>query len=261
MAKSKYIQYFPEIFNEIIEEQNEHIEDYRENGLPGNAGYYYELLANGFRDIAIGEIVLNKDVIKSKQSFYLAGKMQEVLYQHYDMKKNDITADCVNANKYTSLFMALLSDNEDLINSLAKLFGGRIKEEEEDHEFNKAVGYALKYMLLGEMDNANEYIAELKKHESRKDMKYYDGYSKVLVGIIEKDSLQVNESLVYMIQCHKKLKDEYNDTPQELLSIPVLGLAKLAMRNGIEVNIDDPLSPSEFLESHTINYPVVDFVD
>lgn len=261
MARGKYLQYFPEVFNEAIEEQNEHIEDYRENGLPGNAGYYYELLADGFRDIAIGEIVLNENVVKSKQSFYLAGKMQEVLYRNYDLKKNDITGDCVNANKYTSLLMALISDNESLINSLAVLFGGRTKEEEEDHEFNKAVGYALKYILLGEMENAKEYIAELKRLENRKDMKYYDGYSKVLDGILEKDVQQVNESLIYMIQCHKKLKDEYGDTPQELLSIPVLGLAKLAIRNGIEVNIDDILTPSELLDSHKINYPVVDFVD
>lgn len=261
MAKGRYIQYFPEIFKEIIEEQNEHIEDYRENGLPGNAGYYYELLADGFRDIAIGEIVLNEDVIKSKQSFYLAGKMQEVLYLNYDIKKNGITGDCVNSNKYTSLFMALISDNEELINSLAGLFGGRIKEEEEDHEFNKAVGYALKYILLDEMEKAKEPIDELKKLESRKDMKFYDGYSRVLDGIIEKDNQQVNESLIYMIQCHKKLKDDYADTPQELLSIPVLGLAKLAIRNGMEVNIDDTLAPSQLLESHIINYPVVDFVN
>ncbi|MEO3943818.1 Imm49 family immunity protein [Gorillibacterium sp. CAU 1737] len=261
MKKSKYIQYFPEIFNETIEEKNEHIEDFRKNGLPGNVGYYYELLADGFRDIAIGEIILNEDVVKSKQSFYLAGKMQEALYQNYDMKKNDITADCVNTNKYTALLMALISENEDLITSLAELFGGRIEEEEEDHEFNKAFGYALKNILLGQMEDAKVFIAKLKSLEGSKEMKYYDGYSKVLDGIIEKDSHQVNENLTYMIQCHKKLKGEYGDTPQELLSIPVLGLAKVAARNGIEVNIMDTLTPSELLESHTINYPVVDFID
>lgn len=92
---TKYLHYFPEIFNETIEDTNERIQRYRDHGLPLNAGYYYELLADGFQDIAIGEIILNGDFIKSKQNFYLAGKMQEVIYQKYDSKENNISSDYV----------------------------------------------------------------------------------------------------------------------------------------------------------------------
>ncbi|OAB45521.1 Imm49 family immunity protein [Paenibacillus glacialis] len=258
---AKYLQHFPEIFDETIEDTNERIQRYRDNGLPKNAGFYYELLADGFQDIAIGEIVLNGNVSKSKQSFYLAGKMQEVLYQRYDSKENDISSDYVTTDKHTRLLMALISGNEELINSLTTLFGGRIKEENEDHELHKSVGYAMKYILLGEIEHAAEYVAVLKKLEGKKSMKLYNGYAKVLSGIIENDKIQVNEGLKYMIECHKKLEDDYGNTPQELLSIPILGLAKLAIRNDIAIDIDDSLVPMILLEQQEINYPLVDFVE
>ncbi|MBG9792936.1 hypothetical protein ABD76_10720 [Paenibacillus dendritiformis] len=261
MANSRYLQYFPEIFNETIEDTNDRIQRYRENGLPKNVGYYYELLADGFQDIAIGEIVLNGDAIKSKQNFFLAGKMQEVLYKKYDEKQNGISSDYITTDKYTRLLMALISDHEKLIVSLAELFGGRTEEEEEDHELHKSVGYAVKYILLGDRQKAKEYVQVLKKLEGQKSMKLYNGYQQVLNGIIENDNNQVNEGLKYMIECHKKLKDDYGDTPQELLAIPVLGLAKLAIRNGIEVNIDDAISPKILLQKHDISYTNVDFVD
>ncbi|MNJ28901.1 hypothetical protein D3C77_234550 [compost metagenome] len=261
MTARGYLKYFPEIFMETVEDTNERIQRYRNNGLPKNAGYYYELLADGFQDIAIGEIILNNEPIKSKQNFYLAGKMQEVLYQKYDNRQVDISSDYVTTDKYTRLFMGLISDNEGLVHSLATLFGGRIKEEEEDHEFHKNVGYAVKHLILKEEDQAKKYIDKLLKMGSQRFMKLYLGYSQVLKGILEKNKTEVNEGLDYMIECHRKLKDDYGDTPQELLSIPVLGLAKLAIRQGLDVTLDNDLAPNDLLRKHQITYPLIDFVD
>lgn len=247
MTAKGYIKYFPEIFLETVEDTNERIQRYRSNGLPKNAGYYYELLADGFQDIAIGEIVLNADPIKSKQNFYLAGKMQEVLYRKYDNHQNDISSDYVTTDKYTRLFMGLISDNEELVHSLATLFGGRTKEEEEDHEFHKYVGYTVKYLILGEEDQAKKYVDKLQQLGSQRFMKLYLGYLQVLKGILENNKTEVNEGLNYMIECHKRLKDDYGDTPQELLSIPVLGLAKLAIQQGMDVTLDNYLAPKDLL--------------
>lgn len=175
--------------------------------------------------------------------------------------KTVLSSDYITTDKYTRLLMALISDNEKLIVSLAELFGGRTEEEGEDHELHKSVGYAVKYIVLSDRLKAKEYVQVLKKLEGQKSMKLYNGYQQVLNGIIENDNNQVNEGLKYMIECHKKLKDDYGDTPQELLAIPVLGLAKLAIRNGIEVNIDDAIAPKILLQKHDISYPNVDFVD
>lgn len=127
--------------------------------------------------------------------------------------------------------MALISDGEELTNSLATLFGGRMQEEKEDHVLHYSTGYALKNILLNDIESAIVYVEKLKKLESKKYMKLYTGYGVVLDGIVRKDIDQVNNGLNFMIECHKKLKDDYGDTPQELLSIPVLGLTKLAIRN------------------------------
>ncbi|OAB45508.1 Imm49 family immunity protein [Paenibacillus glacialis] len=255
-----YIDYFSEIYARFIEKTEKRLENYRINGLPKNVGFYYKLLRNGFMDIAIGEIILNKDIVKSKQYFYLVAKMQEVIFQKYD-DKFDISMDYVNTNSYGTLFMALISDNKDLINSLSALFGGRDKEEADDDILGKLVGYSVKHIILKEFDEAETYVIKLQELNQKSRMRLYKGYGIVLDGIIKKNKESVQEGLVYMLECHRKLTDDYGDTPEELLSIPALGLAKLAMNNGIEVEVDHILAPKVMLEQRDIQYPIVDFVD
>lgn len=255
-----YITYFPEIYNEILEKTNKRLNRYNEKGLPPNASYYYKLLLNGFEDIAIGEIILNNDVIRAKQHFYLAAKMQEIIFQKYDNKENDIPSDYVTTDSYPTLYMALISGNKSLIRSLSALFGGRLQEETEDFEINKLIGYSVKYLILGETDKATTQIKQFFGLKFKKYKQYYLSYASVLNGILEKDKIAVHDGLIKLLENHTKL-DDYEDTPQILLSLPVLGLAKLAALNGLEFEIDSELAPKKLLEDIDINYPVVDFVE
>ncbi|WP_438347708.1 hypothetical protein ACP8HI_18820 [Paenibacillus sp. FA6] len=257
-----YINYFPDVYARFVERTDMRLEKYRTNGLPKNVGFYYTMLLDSFMNIAIGQIVLDKDVVKSKQYFYLGAKMQEVIFQKYD-NKFDISIDYVNTNSYRTLFMALISDNQDLITSLATLFGGRAKEEAEDDTFGVLVGYAVKHIILKELDEAETYVIKLQELNQKSRMRLYRGYGIVLDGIIKKNKESVHDGLEYMLECHRKLKDDYGDTPEELLSIPVIGLVKLAMNSGVEVEVevDHILAPRVMLEQQDIQYPIVDFVD
>lgn len=90
-------------------------------------------------------------------------------------------------------------------------------------------------------------------------MKLYNGYGIVLRGIIERDEAVVHEGLEYMLECHKKIK-EYKGSLEGLFSTPVLGLAKLAINQGVNVTIDDPIAPKIMLEKHEVDYPELEFI-
>jgi hypothetical protein len=261
MSKNKdsYGNYFPEVFIRILERRDRKIGSLKTNGLPKNAASFYDGLLNDFKDAAIGEIIINSDVIKSKQNFFLAAKIQEILFQKYNANQDSIPYDYVNADTYTRLFISLICDNNEQIVSLARLYGGRPKEEKDDYLFYLLIGYSTKYLILNDFPKAKEYIEKLKSMETKKDLKMYTGYGIVLKGIFDKDQNSVNDGLKFMIECHKKLKD-FDETPEELLSIAVLGLAKLAIRHGIKLDIDDVVAPKIIIERQQIEYPKEGFI-
>lgn len=257
-----YADSFSELFEERVRSTNSIIEKLKNKEIPDNfIGRYYEMASLGFSTIAIGEYIVNKDIVKCKQYFYLASKIQEILFIKYDRQLLKIDPALVTMNKFPRLLMALISDSSDLTNSLANLFGGRLKEEDKHGTpFTTNVGYAMKYLLQKNNDEAWKHVNALIDMGEQKNMKPYAGYGLVLKGILERNSVGVNEGLEYMLECHNQIK-EYKDTPEEIFSVPVLGLAKLAMCTGIDININNALAPEEVLQKHTIEYPAIDFAD
>lgn len=251
-----YIDMYKEIFEERVEGMGRRIDKIKSKNIKeGFIDRHLDLLSIDYCDVAIGEIILNLDNIKAKQYFYLSAKIQEVLFKKYDDKTIIVAPSFVTMNRYMKILLALISDNNSLVDSLAHLIGDRTKEEQEHgHPFSNNVGYAIKYILMNNYDKAKENIDILMSMKNQKDMSLRKEYVVVLKGIIDNDIETVNRGLKCMLEDYKKER-EYKNSPNELFSIPVVGFAKLAIKQGIMINFNDSIAPKIMLENNNINYP------
>jgi hypothetical protein len=264
MAKRNrsYLDAFPEIFAETVERTARSVSNIRSKlSTPQNLYTPMYFLASEYETLGIAECVLHADIAKSKQNFYRSAKLKEFLILNYDAGGPvAVPKFAVAMNNYHTLFRALLSDNDDLINSLAHLIGGRPEEEaEHGHPFADNVGYAMKYILLGDYTKAQHHVDQLKAIADDPDLAFALGYATVFQGILLSDRQLVNEGLELQLELHKQDPD-HQGLPEEIFSLQVLGLAKLALRQGIEVTLDDPITPQSLLQKHHIEYPSLDFL-
>lgn len=260
MSRVQYLENFPVIYEEIKQSVNNKINKIQSKNVnPNFIDRYCDMLANDYCTIGIGEICLNNNIIAAKKNFYLAGKLQEMLLQKYDNKEMKISPSFVTMNKFNRLLLAIISDSIELTTSLSGLMGGRIKEEKDyDHPFNYNVGYTLKYIIQNENEKAINYIDDLKKLKDQKEVFPYKSYIIVLNSILEGDNRNLNTGLNLLIEDHKK-NDIFKDTADELISIPAIGLSKLAELKGLKVNINDDLLPN-VLKRDIIDYPNLDLI-
>lgn len=261
MSREAYLNSFSTIYEEIKQSVETKIGKLQSKSVnPNFIDRYYDMLANDYCIIGIGEITLNNDFIAAKKYFYQAAKLQEVLFQRYDSKEMKISSAFVTMNKYNRLLLALLSDSEELTSSLAHLIGGRTREEKDHgHPFSDNVGYAVKYIILDEKEKALENIENLKKLESNKDIKPYIAYRIVLNGIIERNVDSINDGLNLMVENHKRNKT-FDDTADELISIPTIGFSKLSEMKGLKISLDDAIAPYAIMKKDIIAYPNLEFL-
>lgn len=261
---NNYTDTFLEIYNERREEIDEKINKYKTKGLPKGYRRYYEWLERAFKVVGIGEIILNKDIIKTKENFYLSAYMRKVIYEKIDLERyiGDDYA-YTFCEEIDSIFMALISENDDLIKSLIEL-SGNMKESDEILEISQIYIYnklnAIKYILLKDFDKAKECVEKIKEISDDLYMKPYLDYEKILTAIINKNENELNKALKHLAENNHKL-EEYKNSPEELFCLSALGLGKLAILSGMNVELDHPSAPKELLQKSEIVYPIIDFVD
>lgn len=250
-----YIDELPRMLGIFKERLSKEIQDYRVNGLPKVPQVYYESIELICRSIAIGELMVNKDVVAAKKYFYMSAMLRKVIIEKIQ-KQGDIG--WYEAGEETdAMYMALLSDKEDLVEELAEL-SRRIKTHEDSFVWD--IFYAINNILLGKMEEAKSNVDKMQPFRERKDLKNWVDIIDILQAIIENDEENLNKSLQHFASIHYRLKG-YKGTPDETMSLEVLGLAKLAIRQGLNVSIDHPKAPTEILAYKDIEYPVIDFVD
>ncbi|MDO4764399.1 MAG: immunity 49 family protein [Flavobacteriaceae bacterium] len=202
--------------------------------------------------IGIFEVSQN-NFIKAKQRFFNCGWL-----------------DCYSIEKYNDRFLdynfirpliALLSDNEELIQRYAQLryrsFYRKDGEEEftpltmeemvEDGEgavWANTIQYVMANDMQGVQRNLNIIKTKRLKNVPTTDSFYYDyGFFKALY---ENDKTKIEEILEKFLS--PKIHKERNDSPfSKYISMPALGYAKLAWRRGLEVEIKSKLIPKELL--------------
>ena len=261
---NNYIEVFPEIFDEFKNKNNKKISKYKANGLPKGYMAYYHGLEDSFKTIGIGEMILNKDEIEAKKNFYLSAFMRKVIIERSDISKyyeeNFAYTYC---EENSAIYLALLSGNNNLVNDLIKLSGSKndndeIKEVDEIFVSNRL--YSIKYIILNKYYEAKSCVNKIHNIANEKYMKPFLNYEEIFTSILVKDEEMLNKALNNLCKNNSKLK-YYKDTPEGLICIEGLGLAKLAISKGMNVKLDASVQGREILEMSEFEYPIVDFVD
>jgi len=207
-------------------------------------------LAGTLRFLGVADYVLNKDVAAFKDRFTESVQLSKELFDRFDAGR-PIDPSYVSMMSYKELFDALASGDADLSKELARRIGGRnAVEVEYDRPFDVALGYSLKNVLLGSMDEALRHLDLLDSACLDPDTKDFKGYAIVLRAILNGDVVLAQSGFNEVIVGHKhqcKRGGLFKDMEDELLSVWGIGLANLARICGVMVELDDSLIPADLL--------------
>lgn len=191
--------------------------------------------------------------------------------------------DCFSVEKYNDRFLdynwerpiiALLSDNEDLIERYSKLRYRSFYRKDDEETFTpltmeemvedgegavwaNTIQFFMANDMVGVEKNLNIIETKTKKNRPKniwEFMQYdYEFYKALYYG----DKAKMEEILdIFVSPKHHK---ERNDDPifRKYISMPALGYAKLAWRKGIEVEVKSKLVPKELLPIQPLeNYEI-----
>lgn len=183
---------------------------------------------------------------KAKNHFNTCGLLDEYSIINYNSRLLDY-----GSNHIT---YAILSDNEDLIERYAKL---RYKAHGQMPEMGVEVSAGETALTC----NTVQFFMENNKEGVKRNLDIYEKHkSKILrrgktleldytffKALLARNKTKIEDVLKELVS-PKIHKNRGNAKPLgDYISLPALGYAKLAWRNGIEVEIDSPLIPVELL--------------
>lgn len=242
---SKLIDRLPILLEEAIEDipylkNNTEIPEKDKNGSSSNT------LANLLRFTGVSEYLVNSDITAFKSYLNEAANIRLKIIQRFESGEA-ISKSYVSMLNYKYLFNAMASGDFDLSKNIAVLMGGREQiENENDHPFDIALGYALKSLVLN-TDDLSENITLFKTTASKPENKDFVGYAEAFDAINNSDNKMFGSALQNIISGHKKQckgRGVFKDTEDEGLCVWGVSLVNLAKLRGLLVNFDDPLIPS-----------------
>lgn len=270
MAKKNknYRDIFCIVLPELKEDFNEDILECKTDGLPKDYIYFYKCLEDQARSIGVGEILINKDIKEGKKKLYFSAYMRKLIYygnklENYleEYSKDDFIFRFFDETD--AIYCALISDNFKLVKELIDISGKRNDIYEStniDSIYSTSILYSIKEIFMDNYDKAKFYVDSLSKISNDKSMKDYLQYEHIFRAIINRDEDTLNKYLNNLACTNSKLV-EYKESPKELFSFATLGLAKLAILKGLNVKLDCECAPKEVLETDTIEYPDLSFLE
>lgn len=209
-------------------------------------------LAGTLRFLGVADYILNKDITAFRYHLAESAKLSKDLFDRFDAGA-PIDPSYISMMSYKELFDALASGDAYLSKEMAMLIGGRDTiEVKYDREFDVALGYSLKNVLLGNMGEASRYLNLLESACLDADNKDYKGYAIVLRAILDNDVVLAQAGFDEVIVGHKHQCRRgclFRDMEDELLSVWGIGLANLARICGVWVELDYSLIPADLLVS------------
>ncbi|HAS6360216.1 TPA: hypothetical protein RQJ98_000526 [Vibrio vulnificus] len=206
-------------------------------------------LAGTLRFLAVANLKLEGDVQGFKEALSRAASCRLTLFKR---SKNGeaIPPSYLAMISYKSLFDALAAGDYELSKELASVMGGRDEiEKENDHPFDRALGYALKALVLNADDQA-EKIEQFRSAASESDNTDFLGYAEAFEAIKNSDSELFVSALQHLLLGHKKQckgSGVFKDSEDEVLCVWGIGLVNLAKSRGLAPKIDDPLIPASLV--------------
>jgi len=220
-----------------------------ENKFSGNFHYYHLLLAVNYLDKA--------DLFNAKINYNVCALIDELRIIKYNNRQLDYS----NYINY-----AVLTDNEPLIQQYSKLRYQKGKNAElsmdemvlqgESAIWCNTIQFFMANDIKGVERNLNiiETLTLPKLPKNQQELKLDYEFYKALLG---KDKSKCEEILEQLVspKIHKKRND--NTVLNKYVSQPALGYAKLAWRQGLEVEVNSPLIPKEILPIEPLdNYEI-----
>jgi len=194
-------------------------------------------LSRFFYDEALYNFFIEKDIIKTKQSFYLSAIME--LYLHLFFNDNDLFI--ISGYPLSAM---LLSDNKKLINMYANItYNGYEKDLKKGHPmpFVQAILKDDWKYLKEKIDFNRENFT------SKKSNVWFDYDLDFFEALLNKDIKKMEEAVLLLAtKGHRKRNPTIYR--KDLVSTPALTYAKLAYIKGFKLDINHPKVPKELLE-------------
>lgn len=203
------------------------------------------------------ECISEKNYLKSKQHFYTASLLDELRINKFN---EDQLSFGIGFTGYP-----LLSDNEELIKRYSQLryqAWGRMPGMDENVLKGKSdvwcntVQFFMVNDIQGVERNLNiiETLTLPKLPKNQQELKIDYAFYKALLA---KDKAKCEALLEQLVSPKIHKKRNINDIHAQYVSFPALGYAKLAWRQGVEVEVNSSLVPKEILPIEPLdNYEI-----
>ncbi len=213
-------------------------------------GIYIGSLADTLQGIAVMEYILHQDVMKFKTGLVEATKVASEHFTRFNAGE-PIDESQVSMLCYQELLDALASGDMEVALMFSRLMGGREEiEREHDHLFAIAMGYTLKAILEDKLGHINQRLYQLDQACMDREYRNFTGYPVIFRGIVNKNLNKISEGFSIILKQHAKEckpgRMFYGITDEYLYTWGI-GMANLCRYKGFDVQISDPLIPSELL--------------
>lgn len=201
------------------------------------------------RFFALAEYKLYGDVTGFRNRMRECTRLTVSLFERHDAGE-PIDHSYVTMINHERLFDALASGDFAMTETLAKLIGGRdVFEQEFDGDFDIALGYATKAVILEDQKLFNQWIPKLEL--AYEDEFYlFEGVGETLGSILARDQSKTIKCIQQVEKEHRVLSSKsewFGDSPNELVSVIGIGLTNLARHRCIAVEAIPPFIPVDLL--------------
>jgi hypothetical protein len=226
----------------LVEQAKANLSDAKAN----RTGAVTSSLAGDLRLLAVAAFALAGDVEKFRLLLRESALLRESLFDRFDAGE-PVDESYVSMIAYKNLFDSLACADIDLARRFAAKLGGRLGiEKRHDHKFIRAIGYALKYVVLAPNDHAADAVATFWQECNAKGNSSYAGYAQCMKAVLDAEAASFHQGLEALLRNHKALCSRgrmFDLTPDEIICTWGLGLTNLAAARGLQVKVDHVYIP------------------
>ena len=252
--------YFEQLIEYNTEDLQENIDYITHN--KGNKKAIAYSMRNQYKELGIVEAFYKMQYDKAKIYFYHASKTQEWFYKNYKNPEHNIPSGEVTTYSFETLYYAILSGCKEQMICMANYLGSFIEEEKEECNLvNTLLGYALKYVVLDDIEKGMEYINQLEEHKAKRGMKQYvEGHGRAFKGLMQRDEVEFQKGLDFMLKHHVAKVKRDSRKIEQYFAYDSVALAMLAKDRGMNITIKHELLPEEYLEKTDIDYSAMEVI-
>jgi hypothetical protein len=208
------------------------------------------LYAGTLRFVGVAEFKVEGRSDAFRSRLKAAAECRLSLFERHEVGE-PISPSYLSMLAYRSVLDALASGSWDVATAIARSMGGRPEiEVENDHPFDLAMGYAIKWSVLGARPEMSEWAARLSEECGKPENANLRGYADALRGICEAKRAAVDAGLAEAVRGHCMecaTGGIFHGKEDEVLDVWGIGIANLARHVGVGAEAHPPTIPPELL--------------